>query len=218
MERDWLSASRRLLYRLLGRLFGPAVWAGRAWGALYGLPFFRAPPMGARPLSFPRHLPAPQTDFEKQLARLERDTAQQRSDHAAAVAAVERSRQETSAALEACERSKAAAVQDCERLRLEVASVREDLAGARSSGSSGSEQLRVRTEELMRCEAARATAEALCAELRSGLAEAKVRRQCTAGCGVRAWHSCENWWRVNVGAFSLILKRTGTSCRLCARA
>ncbi len=72
-------------------------------------------------------------------------------------------------------RDNAALALDCERLRLEVASVREDLAAARASGSSGSEQLRVKSEELLRCEAARATAEALCSELRSGLAEAKVR-------------------------------------------
>jgi hypothetical protein len=106
---------------------------------------------------------------------MERDVATLRSDQQAALAAVDKRHAETVASLEACERARAAAVADTDRLKAEVASVREELASGRSSVSSGSEQLRAKTEELLRCEAARATAEALCAELRGSLADAKVR-------------------------------------------
>ncbi len=116
-----------------------------------------------------------QADCEKQMARMEREATTLRGDHQAATAAAEKSRLQAVASLEACERARAAAVADADRLKAEVASVREELASGRSSASSGSEQLRAKTEELLRCEAARATAEALCAELRGSLADTKVR-------------------------------------------
>ena len=78
---------------------------------------------------------------------------------------------------------KAGVVLDGDRLRLELAAVREELAGTKSAGSSSNEQLRQKSEELMRCEAARATAEALVAELRNSVAEAKVGVTLVQKCG-----------------------------------
>ena len=100
-----------------------------------------------------------------------------RADQQAAVAALDKCRTDaaaTLAALDASERSKASVNGDCERLRVELGLLREELAGTKSSGSSSNEQLRQKSDELMRCEAARATAEALVAELRSSVADAKV--------------------------------------------
>jgi chromosome segregation ATPase len=118
-----------------------------------------------------------QADTEKQVTKVERELATVRADQQAAVAALDKCRTDaaaTSAALDASERASAALTTDCERLRVELTAVREELAGTKSSGSSSNEQLRQKSDELMRCEAARATAEALVAELRSSVADAKV--------------------------------------------
>jgi hypothetical protein len=81
----------------------------------------------------------------------------------------------------------------CEKLKLELAAVKDDLSTARLTSSSSSDQLRQKTEELARSEAARATAEALCAELRNTISDAKVCDfdcDCDCDCAVEWLQLC----------------------------
>ena len=118
-----------------------------------------------------------QSDWEKQLARLDADLASARSEYQAATAALEKCRAETAsltASMDSMEKARAVALGDVEKLKSELASVREELSASKATGSGSSEQLRQKSEELMRVDAARATAEALCVELRSSMVDAKV--------------------------------------------